>query len=209
MPVTDTQRVLEDRAKQACEQGNFDAAATHLIEAYGADLLRFLYARLADAAAASDVYSEVIERLWTSLPRFEWRHGARGYCYAIARNAAINYATAGSRRPSRNQSLSAIDEKLSAASERVRSETLPYLRSEVKDRFRELRELLPLDDQTLLTLRIDRELEWRELALVMTFDAETPSEQALEREAARLRQRFVAVKEKLRTFAEREGLLPS
>ena len=36
----------------------------------------------------------------------------------------------------------------------------------------------------------------------------TPSEEELTRESARLRQRFSAAKDKLRRFAEREGLLP-
>src|SRR5690242_2750024 len=94
MPATEAQLQLEARARAACEQGNFDEAATRLIEAYGGDLLRFLCARLSDASAASDVYSEVVERLWRSLPRFEWRFGARAYCYAIARNTAINYVSA-------------------------------------------------------------------------------------------------------------------
>jgi RNA polymerase sigma-70 factor (ECF subfamily) len=208
MPATEAQKELERRAEAACGQADFDAATTHLIEAYGADLLRFLYSRLGDSGAASDVYSEVVERLWTSLPRFEWRHGVRGYCYAIARNAAINYATSAMRRPSRNLPLNGSG-NVSAIAEAVRSETLPYLRSEVKDRFRTLRELLPPDDQTLLSLRLDRELEWRELALVMTFDQAIPSDDELEREAARLRQRFKTVKEKLRALAEREGLLDS
>jgi RNA polymerase sigma-70 factor (ECF subfamily) len=98
---------------------------------------------------------------------------------------------------------------LSQVVERVRSETLPYLKTEIKDRFRLLREQLPVEDQTLLALRLDRGLEWRELARVMSFDeAKPPSDEELTREAARLRQRFAAAKDKLRRFAEREGLLP-
>src|SRR5262245_30482941 len=102
MPASEVQLQLEERARLACERGAFDDAATHLIEAYGGDLLRFLCSRLNDASAASDVYSEVVERLWRSLPRFEWRYGARAYCYAIARNTAINYVTAAARRPENN-----------------------------------------------------------------------------------------------------------
>jgi RNA polymerase sigma-70 factor (ECF subfamily) len=205
MPASETQLKLEAQAQEACAREDFDLAATRLIEAYGADLLRFLSARLGDRSAAAEVYSEVAERLWRGLPNFVWRHGARAYCYAIARNTAINYVSAAGRRPARNLPLSAAG--LSAAVERVRSETLPYLRTEVKDRFRELREQLPADDQTLLALRLDRGLEWRELALVMSFDGDTPEEDALTREAARLRQRFKSAKDKLRRYAQREGLI--
>lgn len=197
---------LESEARTACELGDYDRAATCLVEAYGAELLRFLTARLGDTDAASDVYSEVAERLWRSLPRFEWRHGARGYCYAIARNTAINYRARAGQRPSRNLPLTGAQGVFEVA-ERVRTATLPFLRTEVKDRFRELREQLSEDDQTLMTLRLDRGLEWRELALAMSFVDQTPDESALSREAARLRQRFKSAKDKLRRFAEREGLL--
>ncbi len=180
---------------------------TLLVEAYGADLLRFLRARLENADAASEVYSDVVERLWRNLPRFDWKHGARGYCYAIARNSAVNYSTAAGRRPERNLQLE--NAGVSRVAERVRTATLPFIKTEVKDRFRALRQQLSRDDQLLLTLRLDRGLEWRELALVLSYDGEgtPPEETELAREAARLRQRFKSAKEKLRAFAKREGLL--
>lgn len=206
MPAKPAQLELEAQARAACEAGDFDNGMAYLVEAYGPELLRFLCARLGDADAASDVYSEVAERLWKSLPRFEWRHGARGYCYAIARNCAISFATAASRRPERNLSLSAAV-GASAAVERVRTATRPFLKTEVKDRFRALREQLTPEDQTLLALRLDRGLDWRELALVMTYEGNAPSEASLTREASRLRQRFKSAKDKLRRYAEREGLL--
>lgn len=207
MPATPQQLELEARARRACAAGDHDRGMTHLVEAYGAELLRFLSARLGDAEAASEVYSDVVERLWRNLPRFQWRHGARGYCYAIARNAANNYATAAGRRPDRNLALSQAG--ASAVVERVRTATMPFLRTEMKDRFRALRAQLSNEDQVLLTLRIDRGLEWRELALVMVFDGERelPSEGELTREAARLRQRFKSAKDKLKAFAVKEGLL--
>lgn len=208
MPAKPAQLELEAQARAACQAGDYDNGMSYLIEAYGAELLRFLCARLGDADAASDVYSDVAERLWKSLPRFEWRHGARGYCYAIARNCAISHVTSASRRPERNLSLShAVG--ASAAVERVRTMTRPFLKTEVKDRFRALREQLTPEDQTLLALRLDRGLDWRELALVMSYggEAEAPSEATLTREAARLRQRFKSAKDKLRKYAVREGLL--
>lgn len=206
MPAKPAQLELEAQARAACAAGDYDTGMSCLIEAYGAELLRFLCARLGDPDAASDVYSDVAERLWKSLPRFEWRHGARGYCYAIARNCAISYATSASRRPERNLSLSHAA-GASAAVERIRATTRPFLKTEVKDRFRALREQLTPEDQTLLALRLDRGLDWRELALVMSYEGESPSEAALTREAARLRQRFKSAKDKLRKYAVREGLL--
>jgi RNA polymerase sigma-70 factor (ECF subfamily) len=40
----------------------------------------------------------------------------------------------------------------------VRTQTLTYLRTQVKDRMAQLREELPTDDQTLLVLRVDKQL---------------------------------------------------
>ena len=69
---------------------------------------------------------------------------------------------------------------------RVRSATHDYQKTDVKDRFRSLRDELDEEDQMLLVLRVDRNLSWRELALTMTGDVNL-DEDALNKEAARLR----------------------
>jgi RNA polymerase sigma-70 factor (ECF subfamily) len=56
-------------------------------------------------------------------------------------------------------------------------------------------------------LRVDRGLAWDELARV--FSEQDLDEEALTREAARLRKRFQLVKEKLKALAEREGIVAS
>lgn len=93
-------------------------------------------------------------------------------------------------------------EKLSVA---VRASTLPYLRTEVKDAFARLRDALSPDEQSLLTLRIDRELDWNEIAQILADDPlDAP---ALRRSAANCRKRFERLIEKLRELALREGLI--
>jgi RNA polymerase sigma-70 factor (ECF subfamily) len=81
------------------------------------------------------------------------------------------------------------------------------LKSEVKSRMAELRQHLPPDDQALLVLRVNRRLDWREIAHIMLDGAETADDAVLAREAARLRKRFQLVKERLRELAQAEGLL--
>ena len=49
----------------------------------------------------------------------------------------------------------------------VRNTTQMHLRTEVKDRVRAIRDRLDPDDQMLLTLRVDKRMPFRELALVM------------------------------------------
>jgi len=92
--------------------------------------------------------------------------------------------------------------------DRVRSATQAFARTDAKDRVRALRERLPDDDQTVLILRVDRSLSWRELVLVMN-DAETAqlSEAELQKSEQRLRQRFKRIKDRLRELAKEDGLL--
>jgi RNA polymerase sigma-70 factor (ECF subfamily) len=79
------------------------------------------------------------------------------------------------------------------------------LRTDVKDRFSALRESLDPDDRTLLVLRVDRSLEWKEIARV-TLGCESPDAAELVREADRLKKRFQLLKEELRRRARETGL---
>jgi RNA polymerase sigma-70 factor (ECF subfamily) len=81
------------------------------------------------------------------------------------------------------------------------------MRTETKKRMAELRERLPVDDQTLLILRVTRKLNWKEVARVMVDapDGTEVAEHDLDQEAARLRKRYQLVKEKLRQMALEGG----
>jgi hypothetical protein len=58
-------------------------------------------------------------------------------------------------------------ELLSQVALQVRTQTKPYLRTEAKSKLAELRDSLPDEDRTLLVLRIDKGMEWKDLARVM------------------------------------------
>jgi RNA polymerase sigma-70 factor (ECF subfamily) len=88
----------------------------------------------------------------------------------------------------------------------VRRQTAMIQQTAVKDRFTQLREALDPEDQELLILRVDRSMEWADLARVMS-DRDDLDGEELKRESARLRKRFQSVKDKLRELAVREGLL--
>jgi RNA polymerase sigma-70 factor (ECF subfamily) len=82
-----------------------------------------------------------------------------------------------------------VDEIAAAA----KTTTVECLRPEARARVERLRQLLDEDDRTLLLLRVDREMPWRDIARVMADDDEPP-----DRGAARLRKRFERVKQRLR-----------
>jgi RNA polymerase sigma-70 factor (ECF subfamily) len=99
----------------------------------------------------------------------------------------------------------------------ARTTTAAFRRTSTKDRVRALRDRLEPDDQLLLVLRVDRGMEFREIAAVLADGEEgstsarsasaEPGEAQLDREAARLRKRFERVKERLRELAHEAGLI--
>ena len=91
------------------------------------------------------------------------------------------------------------DSQLDDVCARVRTRTEPRLRTEVKDGFRALRDVLEPDDRELLVLRVDRGLAWEDVARVMLAELRT--------ECARLRKRYQLLKDDLRRRAREAGLV--
>jgi RNA polymerase sigma-70 factor (ECF subfamily) len=203
--VDATREETERPIKDACTQGRSEEAATLALDLYGREVLGFLIARVGEQAG-HDVFSDLLEDFWRGLPAFEWRSSLRSWLYTLARHAiSRNARSARRRRDVPFQTSGAFSEVV----QRVRSETAAYLRTPMKSRFRELRARLSEDEQTLLILRIDRNLSWRELAAVMADQEDGSQHDDLDKLAARMRQRFQTAKDRLRQLAEAEGLLPT
>jgi RNA polymerase sigma-70 factor, ECF subfamily len=179
-------------------------AATAALTVYGDEILSFIHSRLRDRADSDEAFAMFAEDLWNGLPAFGWRSSLRTWAYTLARNATIRYASTSNRRAARNLPLSCPG-AVAALVDRVRETTECYKRTAVKDQFRALRERLDLEDQTLLILRVDRNMSWRELAQTLsgTVDLDEPE---VERESARLRKAFERVKRELRRLSEDQGL---
>ncbi len=192
--------------REACDRRDWAAAATALLRSYGSELAGFLGARLRDPDLVAEAFSELGEDIWRGLPKFAWRSTARVWAYTLARHAAVRVAAAPHRRRERNLPLSGGVE-LAAMAEEARSQTAEYLRTDVKDRFRALRQRLPLEDQSLLVLRVDKKMSWRDLALVMAGEGAAFDEDGVTREAARWRKRYQQLKTRLRALAAAEGIV--
>jgi RNA polymerase sigma-70 factor (ECF subfamily) len=204
-PMTEPPNELEPKIQQAWTAGDFEAAATVVLEGYGDEILSFLIARLRNPSDGQEAFAMFAEDLWTGLPKFGWRCSMRTWAYTLARNAANRYASAPARKGARNLTLSGPG-RLSQLVERVRSATHVYQQTAVKDRVRALREQLDPEDQMLLVLRIDRGMAWRDLAITMAGDADL-DDASIERESVRLRKAFERVKTELKRMAEADGLL--
>lgn len=190
---------LEGEVRVLAQAGRFREGAERLIEGYGVEVFGYLVNNLGSHHDASDAFQETCLDVLQGLERFEWRASARTWLYVLARNAAHR-----SRRSPNNRPNLGSVEDLEHLTAIVRSVTSPYLRSEVKDAFAHIREALDPDDRTLLTLRVDRDMSWNELAMVLAPDE---AETHLPRVAARLRKRFQLVKEEVRRRAVEAGLI--
>jgi serine/threonine-protein kinase len=196
--------VDESAVRRAFEAGDLASAMEAAVARLGPEVLRFLSGHLGDPDLADDAFSEFLQRVWSSLPRFEWRSSFRTWAYVIARRAAADVRRVEGRQRRRQMPLT--ESQFSAVAERVRTATLPLLKTEAKSALARLREELPHEDKMLLVLRGDRELDWKTVACVFLED-EAPGDEELRRESARLRKRYQLIRERLRERAKATGLV--
>ena len=195
---------IERAIRQLWESRKFDRAATRAIEGYGQEIARFLASRFTNPADAQDVYATFLEDLWSGLPGFAWRCTLRGWAYTLARHAELRWKASAAYR--RSRLVTVADPEVLAG---TRTTTAPYVRTDVKDKFRAIRARLAEEDQTILVLRVDRDLGWRDIAQVLAGPGAPVVADDPQRAEARIRKRFQIIKERLRHWAADDGLLPA
>ncbi len=186
----------------ALKAGDYQRGGTLALDLYGPELFGYLAAIL-DETAAEEVFAQLSEDLWRGLPGFAFRSSVRTWLYVLAKNALHRFR----RSPWNHKNRRTGSDQLDAWVAKARSRTAPWQRTDVKDRFRALREALDDDDQSLLVLRVDRALAWRDVARVFAGDDAT--DDVVERETVRLRKRFQVLKDQLREQAIADGLIDS
>lgn len=184
---------IDDRVAALLEAGEPDGAAAAAIEALGPAVLGYL-ASMLDEDDARDVFSRWAEDVWRGLPGFRFEATLRAWAFRLAWHAASRFL----RDPWRRRGVPLADDAASRLAASIAGQSrMPGGR---KDTLRALRLRLPPEDQTLLVLRVDKDLEWVEVAEVL-------SEGGAPVEAATLRKRFERIKDRLATMAREEGLL--
>lgn len=176
---------LEAHIRSRFDAGDLDGAMTAAVEGYGDEVFGFLVGLAGDRDRAGDVFGATCERAWRALPRFRWESSLRVWLYTIARNEFLRAATRAKKHVPLSQAPS-----VEAAIAKVRTSTPPHQRTEVKAQFARIREELTPDDHMLLGLRLDREMAWNDIAIVLGGNA------------AALRKRYERLKEKLRALAK-------
>jgi len=185
---------VEARIREHLEVGHLGEAATEALQGYGAEILGYLVSILRDETAASDVFADFSEDLWKGIAGFRKQSSFRTWAYKLAWNAAQMFW----RDPFRRRVRRLATSEYSLVAERLRVTSLRQNSLVAKaDRLAKLRESLKPEEQTLLILRVDKGLSWKEVAQVLG-----------EAEGA-LRKKFERLKERLLRLAEKEGLVES
>jgi RNA polymerase sigma-70 factor (ECF subfamily) len=184
---------LEDQVAELLAAGDPDAAATVALEALGPPVLGYL-GGLLEADDARDAFSLFAEDLWRGLPGFRGECSLRSWAFRIAWHTAARVLRDPWRR--RGERLPTTAASRLAATVATASQ-LPGGR---RDALQALRASLDPEEQTLLALRVDRELEWDEVASVLSTDAAPVT-------SAALRKRYERLKDRLAAEARARGLL--
>lgn len=172
----------EARIAAHLDRGDLHAAATMALERYGPQIVGFLASVLRDDDVAYEVFSQFAEDLWRGLPQFRRESPLRTWAYTLAWHAVQRWRNEAYRRRVRRFETAELSQLVDSI--RISSAVRK------KDLVDKLRDSLDDTERSILVLRVDRELSWREVALVMGV-----AESAL-------RKRFERLREKLRAAAE-------
>jgi RNA polymerase sigma-70 factor, ECF subfamily len=187
---------LDAEVARLVARGATDEAATALIESLGPEILGYLRSVLRDDGEAGDAFSAFCERSWRGLTTFRGECSLRVWCYRIAWNAVLSLKKEAYRR---HRERLATD-MASQLAGRIFA-TTAVQREQESSALARLKAQLTPEEQTLLTLRVDRQLSWSEVADVLAADDGTrPGGDAL-------RKRFERLKDKLVGAARDEGLV--
>jgi RNA polymerase sigma-70 factor (ECF subfamily) len=184
----------EARVQALLAAGDSRAAATEAMRGMGPRIFGYLKSVLRDETDAGDAFSLFGENLWRGIATYRGEASFRTWAYRVAWNAALAVRDEAWRRHGRRLETgegSRLAEEIRTTAARVERQ---------RTALDALRETLTAEEQTLLVLRIDQELSWDEIALVLSADG-APIE------AATLRKRFERLKERLAVLARERGLV--
>jgi RNA polymerase sigma-70 factor (ECF subfamily) len=175
--------------------GDPGGAAACVVEGLGPGVLGYLVAILGSRDDGEEVFAQVVEQVLTGIAGFRGESTVKTWTYRIAWRTAMRFREDPHRRM---QPLNS--ELASELAARVRETTATYRRTGARDWLAQVRAGLSPEEQSLLTLRIDRGLSWAEVGAVMGT-GDDPAE------LARLRKQYERLKERLQEAARRDGLL--
>ncbi len=175
------QEAAEIAIRAALDRGTGPATLA-MLRAYGNELLGYLIATTRDRELGEELYQELSEELLRSLPRFRGESSFRTFAYAIAWNLVREHR----RKLARRKDEPLDDEIADRIPAAVRTETRSYLKTDAREKIAKLRERLSAEDQTLLFLRVERQMSWKDVARVMENDESSATVASLRKRHERL-----------------------
>ena len=184
---------LEADVRTRAESGDFTGAAGALVKGYGPEIVTYLSGVLRTSDDnLREAFAVFCEDVCRGIRSFRFESSVRTWTYVIANRAALKHMRS-ARQHARRFDGPADVEKIAAM---VHTTTVEYMRTTNHDKLAEAREKLDPEERTILILRVDRQLPWREIALVMSEDGLTGEALRLREQA--LRKKFETVKRHVR-----------
>jgi RNA polymerase sigma-70 factor (ECF subfamily) len=188
MPAADD---IQPVVERLCAERRYDEATAVLLRAHGPEILGVLVAMVGDDGVAADAYSLFCERVWRGLPKFRFECACRTWEYTVARRSLYDVLRKQRAAAEVLVSPSGLPEVVALAV----SSTAPHLRTTNAQGLQLARALLSSDDQLLLVLRVDKQMAWNDVALVLADGDESPEQ--LASACVALRKRFSRIKARL------------
>ena len=181
---------LDIEVRQLVAAGRQREATGLMLTRLSPELRPFLHRLLGDASLVDEALSNTCEHLWRRLSQFRWEYSLRSWSYIFARREASRFRAARARMGAPPTMLSA------AHGETVYVTPNAVAPTSAQDQLDSLRASISDDDRDLLVLRVERGLSWKEVGTAFLED-DDPSPEAIQREAARLRQRYRSIRARL------------
>jgi RNA polymerase sigma-70 factor (ECF subfamily) len=188
-------RMVEERILAALDRGDHEGAAAEVIRGYGPQILGYLTRVLGSPDDAQDAFSLFAESTWRGIAGFQRRSTVRVWAYRVAWTTALR-VTGDAWRRRRERLPTSLASRIAAD---VLSRTARTAERE-SAALERLRRELSAEEHSLLVLRVDRRLAWREVAEVMAAEGRPVDEEAL-------RKRFGRLREKLARLAREAGMV--
>lgn len=184
----------EARVQELLAAGDHKAAASEAIRGLGPKVLGYLRSILRDDEDAADAFSHFAEDLWRGIGGFRGESSFKTWAYKLAWCAAMHVRSDAWKRLGRRLETG----EASRLADEVRT------KSAIRDERQRLsldrlREALTAEEQTLLFLRLDQQLDWNEVAEVLSAGGPAV-------EPTALRKRYERLKERLARLAREQGL---
>ena len=185
----------DEQVARLVSAGNTRQAATLVIQTHGPAVFRYLSALLREEGAVDDAFSLFGEWVWRGIANFRGEAPLRSWALGVAWNAAQRVRDEAWQKH-RARLSTGFASRLVAKIRTTSPGTLER-RAEGLDR---LRGELAAEDQNLLVLRLDQELAWEEIAVVLSGGGPPVK-------PAALRKRFERLRERMAKRAREQGLL--